>query len=235
MKIQDPLEEWKNVDGESFSHWDLWFLVLLREQFGGSWEAFGARLEGHAGEDAEAKRSHLDDLHERIDSIVETPATLLEDESVTKALLLKARRRVLESEPERRNYSPAMHHTPRRRYAERARRGYWHRFPVSPAAIEPAFARIAQAKGGNLDASFRLRDRLEDTMEEYAKLARTPARNMALLRAMLTVTLETVERADDSCGVLAQLFLPVRNAGRGDGLAPLGTNHDHGRSGVEGR
>jgi hypothetical protein len=81
-------EDWSEVAGAAWSHWDRWYSAVCVADFGGDWAAMAERLATrsgrlHIGSDAEAKLSHLDGLAERLAA---------EDDP---ALLLAARRAVL--------------------------------------------------------------------------------------------------------------------------------------------
>src|SRR5437868_3860914 len=79
----------------------------------------------------------------------------------------------LGTEPER-EWSPAMRDTPRKRRFEHALRGYWDRFPVSPAPY-------AKEIGSHFDpwkfyperASFGLSKTLDRYVEKAAKLSKS--------------------------------------------------------------
>jgi hypothetical protein len=99
-----------------------------------------------------------------------------------------------------------MRETPRRRLRERALRGYWRRFPVSPARYEGAFGDTLASRDFHHErATFGLARRLDAQIEREWKRAVRPAEQVAVLRAFLTIMLQAMECADDSCGVLGDL------------------------------
>ncbi|MGH3369511.1 MAG: hypothetical protein ACRDPR_05880 [Nocardioidaceae bacterium] len=135
----------------------------------------------------ERKRSHLLDLRGRLEAAGLTAADLAADHLEDKALPTKARRKVLDQELAGRPLTPAMEDTPRRRLRERALRGHWPSFPVSPEEDDAVFADLVDAER----RSFRLATELQAiTGEEHAIRAGDRARQLALWRAVLTAGLE---------------------------------------------
>jgi len=103
--------------------------------------------------------------------------------------------------------TPAMRDTPRKRLFTRALRGHWARFPVSPAHYDPVFRRVVEARDHYGErATFALARRLEAGLAKAGRRAVGPAERLALHRAFLTGMIAALERADDSCGVLGDLF-----------------------------
>jgi hypothetical protein len=98
-----------------------------------------------------------------------------------------------------------MRETPRARLRERALRGYWSRFPVSPASSEQALRAELEARDFYGErATFGLARRLDAAFGRQLKRA-AGASGQAVIRAFLTSLLLAMERADDSCGILGDL------------------------------
>lgn len=209
------LEPWKTIGGQVFDHWDLWFLVALVADHGGQWRALRGRLlervEGHGWDrdDAEAKLSHLADLERRVAGCGVGPSLLVRSERRDKRLVIKARDKLFKQHVERRYKTRAMRETPRQLLHDRAMRGHWSRFPVSPAGFENAFS-VVRGPGGHHHAeraSFGNARRMERDLARADKSCKgKPAQRLALYRAFLTVHLDLIACSDDSCGVLGDLF-----------------------------
>ncbi len=223
-------EEWKVEAGKSFSQWDRWFLVVLITDHDGSWASLETALErqplrhGFQQEDAEAKLCHLGDLRDRVERAGLSPAELLAEDLQDRRVLRKARTKLFDQYVRDRVKTKAMRETPRKVLGERAQRGNWAGFPVSPSRFERTFLHeVEERPGHSPNATFGLSRRLEKSLRRLVKDTRgDPAALLALHRAFLTAMLEAFDRANDSCGVLAQLFqeqlseyfkLPWRDAG----------------------
>jgi len=160
-------EEWKAEAGESFSQWDRWLLAVLVVDHDGAWASLETALEvrrrGHEfeREDAEAKLCQLADLRARVQRAGLAPAHLLGDDLQDKRLLRKARTKVFDQYVGDRAKTRAMRETPRRVLGERARRGNWAGFPVSPSQFERVFLDDVRARPSySLKATFGLERRL---------------------------------------------------------------------------
>lgn len=223
-------EEWKVEGGVTFSQWDRWFLTVVASDRGGSWLSLEAELEGRRRghgferEDAEAKLSHLADLRKRLQRVGVSPAELLGDDVRDRGLLRKARTKVLGQHADERFKTKAMRETPRRVLGERACRGNWTGFRVSPSGFERELLDVVKQRGRyGLNATFGLRRRLQRTLRQLDREnGGDPAERLALHRAFLSAVLQAIDRANDSCGVLGELFqeelgvyvaLPWRDAG----------------------
>jgi hypothetical protein len=209
-------EPWKTLRGESFTHWDLWLLVLaasLPDGWAGLTSQLNAKRSNHGyqQDDAEAKLSQIDDLLLRLTKTGLTPAQILGAEGRTRNLLTKARNKVLEQVVTETDKTPAMRDTPRRRLEERALRGYWSGFPCSPSSFEPLLFAPADRREGFSEAqTLKLATRLDRLWRKETKRVESrPAEVLALHRAMMTALVVIVERADDSCGSVGDLFSDV--------------------------
>ena len=63
--------------------------------------------------------------------------------------------------------TPAIRDTPRRRFEERARRGHWPKFSISPTKYEPALAQ--EVSYDSLDRTFSVVRRLDKLWTKEAK------------------------------------------------------------------
>ena len=186
-------EPWADRAGESWSHWDLWFCLVCITETEGDWEELEEAVIARDRQRSvtsrvwEGKRSHLLDLRNRLDAAGLTAADIAADRLDDKPLRAKARRKVLDQELAGRHLTPAMEHTPRRRLRERARRGYWPSFPVSPEDDYAAFADLVDTER----RSFRLATELEAiAAEEHEERVGDPASQLALWRAVLSAGVE---------------------------------------------
>jgi hypothetical protein len=209
-------EPWKTVGGESFTFWDRWLLVLAvntPDGWAGVRTAITSRSKTRFGfrpahEDIEAKLAQIENLVDRLKSVGLTPEKVLGADARDRRLVAKARIKVLDQEVSEADKTPAMKDTPRRRLEERALRGHWPKFPVSPAKYEPLLA--PDSDSFDLTRTFSLARRLDKLGTKEAKRVKgRPAELLALHRAMLTVILVAIQGADDSCGVLSDLFTEV--------------------------
>lgn len=96
--------------------------------------------------------------------------------------------------------------TPRERIYQRALRGRWSHFPASP---QPLYDRMVHHLGErwlHKNATFRLARRIEEVRDRNDRAtASDPAQRLAARRALVTYLYETMERCDDSYGVLGRL------------------------------
>jgi hypothetical protein len=206
-------EAWTTVAGVEWCHFDWWFALVVTRDFEGDPDALRTQHETtlrsslHRRADTQAKLSHLADLRARLDAAGLDFGDLAEADEADKRVLVKARRKVLEQALDGRAMTDAMRDTPARRLEQRARYGYWQKFPTNP---DQFYERLAGRrsdtfvpKGRSFDVTRRLRDRL-------AKLdgpRRTLPDRLALYRAFHTVGLELAHRGDDSYGVIGELRL----------------------------
>ena len=141
-------EPWRARHATVWSYWDLWFCVVALADHDGDLDALadaieeGGRLSG--GGTAEAKLSHLDDLKRRMAEAGIEAQTLTADEYADPKIRAKARTKVRGQGVYPRDMTEPMWHTPRMRLYERALRGRWHLFPVSP---EPFYERLSNGLG----------------------------------------------------------------------------------------
>jgi hypothetical protein len=177
-------EPWRTApDGTVWSHWDRWFCLVAVLDYHGDLDDLESVLVDklHAPgllasrRDLEAKLSHLADLRSRLDDAGASAADVAADDTRVRA---RARKKVLDQALEVRALTPPMRATPRARLRERALRGWWPRFPMSPAGFYEKFRRNVEVAGF--------------------------VSSGALYRAYQTALYELTERADDSSGALGQ-------------------------------
>lgn len=209
-------DPWKEHAGESFCHWDRWYLAVLLGDCDGSWatleapfrELLDERRSGFEREDAESKIHHAADLRGRLERADVSPAELLGEDRDDRALLRKSRTKLYERRAMDAYPTPAMRDTPRRRFSERALRGHWKDFPVSPARFEDAFMEHVTAKRHfPTPTTVALAGRLERASDRLlAGHEDDPDASLAIRRAFLTALIEALRRADDSYGELGRLL-----------------------------
>ncbi|MDA8335410.1 MAG: hypothetical protein M0Z41_10560 [Peptococcaceae bacterium] len=210
------LEHWTQESGGEFTRWDLWYLVLLFDDYGGSWEALADTMEKTLAEgmhsfkqlDFEAKRGHMENLRHRLNEAGLDPARLVGDLVRDKRILRKARTKILKDYVRDSDKTVEMRTTPRYVLEERAWRGEWGRFPVSPAVFEPVFQdEVGRRSFYSEDASSGLARRIGAILEKVGrKPASSPEARLALYRAGLAALVDAMEVVDDSCGTVGEMF-----------------------------
>jgi hypothetical protein len=207
-------EEWSTRCATVWSYWDLWFCGVGLADHDGDLDALtqaiedGGRLTG-AGT-AEAKLSHLDDLKRRLADAGIDAQTLVAYEDTDPKIRAKARAKVVKQGLYPRNMTEPMWHTPRQRLYKRALRGRWQLFPVSP---ELFYERLCNGLGEGFRSkgqTFKLARRLEAAIERLDRAtANSAAERLVARRALVVWCYRTMERCDDSYGVIGEL---ARNA-----------------------
>jgi hypothetical protein len=162
-------EPWATKRGAVWSRWDLWFCLVALADHDGDLDALGETIEtgswSGGGSTVEAKLSHLDDLKRRMAVAGVDAQALVADEDDDPKIRAKARAKVRGQGLYPRDMTEPMWHTPRKRLYERALRGRWHLFPVSP---EPFYERLSNGLGEGFRAkgqTFQLARRLEAAIE----------------------------------------------------------------------
>lgn len=205
-------EPWKTIRGETLSHWDLWFVVVMHELPHGKWELVELLRRQATGDygsnerDVESKLSHLLDLETRLLSAGLTHDDVLVDVTIDYRLRHRADEKVLKRHVGA-HPSPAMITTPRKVLRERAMRGHWERFVVSPKTYEAAFGHKLVHPGGYYDyrATPIVAELLESTWERQRTLAASKAAKVAVDRLAMTVIVELMEHVDDD-GDMGPIF-----------------------------
>lgn len=201
-------EQWRELNGVRFCHWDRWLLRLALNEPNGLHsiaETFRERrMSGRSHADAEAMLAQLADLELRLSKLRCEPKDVLDEvERSSKWLHEKAFRRVWHSTI--RHATEAMMRTPRNVLEARARDGNWSAFPVSPAAYVAKLRPIYQ--DGYVDwraiGTVVLLLRIEgERMLENA----TPDVELAVRRGIVGAAIEAMAHADDSGDELGQHF-----------------------------
>jgi hypothetical protein len=203
-------EPWQEVAGGTWSHWDLWYCLVLVSDFDGDRAAFSEELWRRRSPylltlDEESKVSHLDDLRARLAAAGLDPADLVGAAAGDRRLLAKARRKVLDQPQDRgRDMTPAMWATPRERLWCRAMHGHWERFPVSPAPAHARFAdQAARARRRGRDG-YGIAEALQRLFDDQdRRLTGDPAARLTLWRGLLTAGIEALGEVRDRDGELA--------------------------------
>jgi hypothetical protein len=203
-------EPWQEVAGRTWSHWDLWFCLVLVSEFDEDWAAFSEEVWRRRSpylltRDEESKVSHLEDLQARLADVGLVAADLVGVAAGDRKLLAKARRKVLDQPLNRgRDLTPAMWATPRERLWCRALRGHWERFPVSPASAHARFAdRVARARRRGR-GGYGIAQALQGLLDgQDRRLTGDPAARLALWRGLLTAGIEALGEVRDRDGELA--------------------------------
>ena len=208
-----PTAKKKNLH---LTYWDLWFALVAASDFDGDL----LRLARHLASDrssylfsrdsVDRKQNHLLDLGRRltlagvtINQIVVAAGDLVRTEKT------RADKFVLKQPLRQREWSEAMHHTPRERRQQLALRGSWPSFPVSPGPFaEEIWSKFKRTGFYSENASFGVAHKLDQFTERANKLLLKGryAEAQALVRALITVIVELIEMADDSCGCIGDSF-----------------------------
>lgn len=203
-------ERWQARHGTAWSHWDLWFCAVALADHDGDLDALaeaienGGRVSGRGT--AEAKLSHLDDLKRRLAEACIDARQLAGGKDIDPKTATKARAKVLKQGLYPRDMTEPMWHTPRERLYERAMRGRWHVFPVSP---QPFYERLSNGLGEGFRSkgqTFRLARRLEAAIERLDRdTAKSASDRLGARRALVAWCYRAMERCDDSYGVIGEL------------------------------
>jgi len=207
-------ETWREVRGEPFTYWDRWLLRLAVDDAGGI-AGVAAQLEQRRRRknfyetDAEAKLAQLADLTARLQRLGLEPREVLgEQDAIDKGLIRRAHEKVFKQTGGR--FTTAMHDTPRRRLRERAMRGHWKGFPVSPSGFE---RELLSQVGGQHPLGWRetgwLADAVESVVDDTASSLSSDGERLAIHRAAMTVIVESMERVDDSGGDMGTTFSKI--------------------------
>lgn len=203
-------EEWGERAGTRWSWWDVWFCAVAVADHGADLGEMDARLASAplaplAGrETREARLSHLADLRDRLASAGLSPLDLAGAEiTCQRRVLARARKRVWGGSIERAAVTEPMVHTPRRRLEDRARRGHWGAFPVSPQRFYPELERLVDRHVFVEEhESFSVVSEFAERVSALEAACRSTADRVALYRAAHTAFLELQDQADDSYGVI---------------------------------
>lgn len=199
------------------TYWDLWFAIVLTQDFGGDWEEMiddlRERSESHSylGDTYEGFANHLSLLRQALDGSELSVDDILAEagEDAIKSQKTKARRKILEMNIQEKEKSAWMIETPRKQHQGRAMRGHWDGFPVTPEKYAGLLARCYGSSGFyNKHRSLTLERKLSAWIEKHEVRA-SLAKTFALNRAFLTVAVEKMNLVDDSFGVIGELYQDV--------------------------
>lgn len=212
VALSIPTQQGTSVD---LSYWDLWFALSAWHNFEGDLDRLAIGIKEGRGsmidrDSIERKRSHLRDLKRRLEAASITPAQIVK---AAGALARTEKRRALErvkgSCDRPIAWSEPMRNTPRNRRYPMALHGHWNRFPVSP---QPYYETIRSHYNPKAFYSESMSFKIARTLDRYADKASkllavgNAAQAQALLRGWMTVIIELMEQADDSCGCIAMSF-----------------------------
>ena len=195
------------------TYWDLWIVLVLDGHFGGNWDElidhFRAKSKEYYHRDkVEGLLNHVHLLRQALAGEDWPLSDILPgaDPAFLKKQVRKARRKILEMGFRYEEKSPWMIDTPRKQREERAMRGYWSHFPVSPGEYAGLLEGQYKTSGYYSERqSWDLERKLSRFLEKHERDA-SLAQLFALYRAFLTVVVEQMDIVDDSFGVIGQLY-----------------------------
>jgi len=195
------------------TYWDLWFALLLDVHFGSNWDEIidhlrAKRQEYYHRDEVEGLLNHVRLLRQALagDGLTHTDILSGAEPAFLKTQVRKAMRKILEMRFRYREKTPWMIDTPRKQHRERAMRGYWSHFPVSPDKYAGLLERQYKTSGYYSERqSWDLERKLSRFLDEHEQGV-SLAQFFALYRAFLTVVIEQMDMVDDSFGVMGQLY-----------------------------
>ncbi len=197
------------------SYWDLWFCIVAVHTHDGDLDRLANQIKEGRGffkhrDSIERKRCHIRDLKRRLNEAVITPDQVFKAAGdLAKTEKRRAIDRMSQTIYRERDLSEPMKDTPRKRRSIHALRGYWKNFPVSPESYAKKIGtHFRHRRFYSKNESFRISETLDGYVEEAKKLlaANKVAQAQALLRSLMTVIIELIEKADDSFGVIGASF-----------------------------
>lgn len=201
----------------SVTYWDLWFVVILLNQFEGEWERLiyhfrAGTMEPYGRDIDEPLLSHLKHLYQRVTEAGLTAEALLGEEGEELLDIERKRaQRKLSKAPSQRQMSYWMKHRPRIERQKRAMSGYWDRFKPSPKPHARALKRLFKKKYDHWyrkDETYDLSLDLLAFLEERLSKA-SDGRTVAVYRAFLTIVVDRMGRIQDSYGTIGHLCSDV--------------------------
>jgi hypothetical protein len=207
---REGTDEWREVDGIRFCHWDRWLLRLAMDEPEGLHSmssAFRTRARAKKGTDeiAEAMLAQIEDLGARLARIEAEPIAVLDEaERASKWLQRKAFRRVWQASAIRR--TAAMTLTPRRVLEQRALLGNWAAFRVSPAPYHAELkSTVGEGYYGYGGAAVVVLS-FEMVVARLLSHSTNDLQRLAVHRAMLSAAIGAVAQVDDSLAELGEHF-----------------------------
>ena len=207
-------EKWIEHEGVTFAHWDRWLLRMAADEADGL-DALVSRYEANRRDprssytrrnDAEAFLAQIVTLKERVGRIPISAAEIRgANEKDDKKLVRRAQEKLFEQGLSR--PTPAMLDTLRKRLQDRARRGHWIAFPVSPAVYEPEMRDFFDERSyGDWRVTPHLASAIGDHIEGVGPKLESIADRMAFYRAAAAVIEWAMDRVDDSGGDMGREF-----------------------------
>lgn len=196
------------------TYWDLWFAIVLTQDFGGDWEKMMGHLReksktyAYLGGGYDGFANHINLLRQTLDNATLSVDNILAEagEDAIKSQKTKARHKILEMHIQEKEKSVWMIETPRKQRMDQAMRGHWRDFPVNPEEYAGSMARCyGSSRFYNKHRSFALEEKLSAWVEKHEARA-SQAKTFALYRAFLTVSVEKMNMVDDSFGVIGELY-----------------------------
>ncbi len=197
------------------SYWDLWFSIVAVLMHDGDLDRLADEIKAKKGEffdrhSTECKRCHIRDLKRRLVEASIIPADIV---LAASDLAKKEKRRAIDRMSQtiyrERDLSEPMMDTPRKRRSIHALRGYWDKFPDSPESYAKRIgSHFRHRRFYSKNESFRVSEILDDYVEEAKKLiaAGKAAQAQSLLRGLMTVIIELMQKTNDSFGVTGTSF-----------------------------
>lgn len=202
--------------GESLhlSYWDLWFSIVAVLRYGGNLNQLANQIKGQRifffdNYSKERKLTHIRDLKRRLGEASVVPTDIVVAASdLAKKERQRALDRVRKSARWEREWSEPMRNTPRASRFPHALRGYWDKFPVSPESYANMIGARFPKRVYLGKASFRIPDTLDEYVQQAKELlgAGKAAQAQALLRGLMAVILELMQKVTDSLGRIAMGF-----------------------------
>jgi len=201
-----------------FSYWDLWMALAAEKECGGDLDRLAERMRaerdklGYGGihrEEWKARLSHLRDLQKRLrDRGLDAMGLVRFSDELAIQERRRAWRVVMEKPARDSEWSAAMRCTPEDRGMTFALRGHWDRFPESPAPFAEEIVRGFKSGFYTESQSFKVAERLDRFIDRGRKFLSQErhADALAVLRAVLTETIEVMRHADDSYGCIGDAF-----------------------------
>jgi len=205
------------VQGTSLdlSYWDLWFSIVAVLMHDGDLDRLADEIKAKKGEffdrhSTEHKRCHIRDLKRRLIEASIIPADIvLAAGDLAKKEKRRAIDRMTQTIYRERDLSEPMIDTPRKRRSIHALRGYWDKFPDSPEFYAKKIGgHFRHRRYYSKNESFRVSETLDNYVQEAKKLiaADKAAQAQSLLRGLMTVIIELMQKTADSFGRIGMSF-----------------------------
>ncbi|XCN74437.1 MAG: hypothetical protein Q3M24_06740 [Candidatus Electrothrix aestuarii] len=194
------------------THWNLWITITLFEMFSGDWDELAKSIVNSTwgGSNKEGMLHHIQQLR-RV--YADNDFNALEyynnlDKAFVKKTKPKVKKKIIEMGYMEKEKSAWMIKTPKKEKEYSALRGHWDAFQIDPEVFAIEVERSFPKKFCSESQSLKLSSKLQNKIEKLEKKKST-AELSSLYRACLTVILERIESADDSFGVIGDLYQDV--------------------------